>query len=391
MAGLPDVSIILDNGAIGGAVQTDDGVCALIGNGEAVTDKIQLADPRVVFNLQDAIDIGISEADNPAMYKQVKEFYDEAGPNTELYVMIVSDAVNQATMNDNTEALGVKRLIDYSQGRVKFYGSFHAPSGSYTPDTTDGIDADVLAAVTNAQVLCEAYYTLQQPLRAVVHGYAFQGVAADVPDLRARTDNRVGVVLGSSADDDTAGIGAYLGRLAKVPVQRKASRVKDGAIRGWTEAFVGEDAVEDFSALGLLHDKGYIVPRTFPTRSGYYWSGDASCSPLTDDYAFLARGRVIDKAQRIAYAVYVNEIDDEVPVDIETGQLDSGFVKYMEGLVEQQISAVMADEISGVVVVIDPDQNVISTNKTQVELRIIPVGYQSEIEVLLGFQNPSTE
>lgn len=385
--GLPNVVINLSNGAIGGLAQTTDGVVGFIGNGASVADKVQIGTPILITSLNDAVNKGLTEAENPAAYKQLKECFDEAGATAEVYVLLVSEATNQASMWDITNENGAKKLIDYSNGRVRVLGSFHAPAGGYTPDVSGGIDADVLAAVTNAQAFAEAYAGQQMPIRCALHGYAYQGDAGNAPDLRGRTDNRVGVVLGSSANDDTAGVGAFLGRIARVPVQRKASRVKDGTLK-FDNAFIGTTPVEEVSGIGVLHDKGYIVPRTFVARSGYYWSGDATCSPTTDDYAFIARGRVIDKAQLIAYAVYVNELDDEVPVT-ESGQLERGFARSMEAIVETQILELMAGEISGVEVVIDENQNVISSNQTEIELRVTPVGYQSQIIVNLGFYNPA--
>jgi len=386
---LPDVTINLVNGALGGLLPSADGVVAIIGNGVAVTDQIQLAEPRLVNSLAEAESIGLDQANNPAAYKQLRELYAEAGDNAEVYIMLVSDAVDQATMWDNSNADGIKKLLDFANGRVRIAGSFHAPAGSYTPDTTNGLDADVAAAIINAQALAEARTNIQEPLRCLIHAYAFQGDAATVPDNTQGSQNRVGIVLGSSENDDSAGVGNYLGGLIAIPVQRKRSRVKDGDI-GFANAFVNATAVEDFAALGLLHAKGYNVPRTFSVRTGYYWSGDKTCAPPTDDFNLIARGRVIDKAQLLAYGTYINELDDEVPVNDE-GQLENGFVKYMEQIIKNQIDESMTapGEISGVSVFIDPNQNVISTNLTEVELRLTPVGYQSEIVVNLGFQNPS--
>jgi hypothetical protein len=384
---LSEVNINIENGQIGGLATTTDGVCALIGNGVAVTDKIALAVPELLFTLQDAISKGLSEAENPAAYKQIKEFYDVAGPSAELWVMLVSDATPLATMLDNTNNAGLRALVLASNGRVAFWGAYHAPAPGYVPDLAGGVDADVLAAIGNAQILNEAFATLQQPLRGIIHGYGLEGDnAASAATIAERTDNRVAVVASSSSADGSAGVGAFIGTLASIPVQRKASRVRNGSLP-WAKAYIGAVALEDVSALSLLADKGYIVARTFPTRSGYYWGNDRTCAPTTDDYFIVARGRTIDKAQRIAYDTYINELDDEVPVNAD-GTLDGGFVATIEANIEQQIGALMADEISSVIAVVDPAQNVIASNQTNIELRIIPVGYNSAINVSLGFSNP---
>ena len=43
-------------------------------------------------------------------------------------------------------------------------------------------------------------------------------------------------------------------------------------------------------------------------------------------------------------------------------------------------------EISNVNCFIDPAQNILSTNQLNVVLKITPVGYASDIEISLGFQ-----
>jgi hypothetical protein len=58
---------------------------------------------------------------------------------------------------------------------------------------------------------------------------------------------------------------------------------------------------------------------------------------------------------------------------------------------ENQINNTMTAnrEISSVTCFIDPAQNILSTNRLNVVLRIIPVGYATNIEISLGFANPA--
>ncbi len=387
--GLPNVKINLDNGQLGQLNQLAEGVAGLVCSGVAVSGKIQLADPRQIFSLQDAESIGLTEADNPAAYAQLRLFYAEAGARAELFVMLVPDTMTQTEMWDVTEANGMKKLVDYSQGRVRFAATHFAPAVSYTPTHTNEFDDDVFTAITKAQELCESYFDTHRPLRAIVEGRDFQGDAATAPDLTERTDNRVAVVAAGNTDDGVASVGLLIGRLAAVAVQRKPSRIRDGAL-AIDAAYVGNTAVEDFSGLTTLHDKGYIVLRTIVGRTGYFFSGDSTCAPASDDYNTLARGRVIDKAHMIAYDVYINYLDDEVIINTD-GTLDNGQIKTMESQQNQAIALLMtaAGNISSGRTIIDPDQNVLATNKLEVGIRLIPVGYLTNIEVKLGFENPA--
>ncbi len=109
----------------------------------------------------------------------------------------------------------------------------------------------------------------------------------------------------------------------------------------------------------------------------------------TDDYSFLARGRVIDKAHILAYTTFVQEVDDEVPVNAD-GTLDAGFCKWLSQQIINQINNTMTanKEISAVNCFIDPAQNILSTNELNVVLKLTPVGYATDIEINLGFANP---
>lgn len=386
---LPNVRILIQNGALGGAIRFAEGVAGFIGTGVAVNDKIQIGDPRVFFNLDEAVTAGITLADNPRMYRTVKEFYDVAGNGAECYVMLVADTMNQTSMVDNTNANGARKLLDFANGRIRLLGTTFLPPGGYSLVTTNGLDADVFTAITNAQVLANAYAAAQMPLRVLLEGRALVANPATPTDISALTNNRVGVVLGSTVSGETASVGLAVGRAAAIPVQRKISRVKDGGLP-INEAYVGTTKVDQYAGVETLHDKGYICIRKFPTLGGYFFTGDPMAAGATDDFNTLNRGRTIDKAAVLAYAAYVQEVDDEVLVN-EDGTLDAGFVAYLEAIIENKINQLMTAnrEISSVTAYVDPAQNIISLAKTKVVLKIVPVGHNSFIEVELGFDNPA--
>lgn len=386
---LPDVIIAIQNGQLGGVLTLADGVCALIVTGTAVVDKIAIGEPKVIFSLQDAIDTGIDSVSNDFAYRQIREFYSTAGTGAELYVMLVSDTMTQTSMLDVTNTNGASKLLDFAGGRVRMlFTAFH-PDEDYEPTLTSGIDSDVLTAIVKAQQLAEIYAEKQAPIRVFISGRAFTGNAALLPNLRSMSNNRVAVVVGSTGSEGIASVGLFAGRCAAIPVQRKASRVKDRALP-IVSAYVGGLSVDTYSGLNLMHDKGFIVLRTFPGVAGYFFSDDPTATSSTDDYAFVARGRVIDKAHIIAYLTFIEELHDEVPID-SSGRLSMGLIKYLETKIENQIGQIMVanGEVSSVNCSIDPNQNILTNNKLIVILRITPVGYNSTIEVQLGFQNPS--
>ena len=136
--------------------------------------------------------------------------------------------------------------------------------------------------------------------------------------------------------------------------------------------------------------------RTFVGRSGYFFSDDLLCTKVTDDYRSLTARRTIDKAYRIAYDTLLEELLDEIPVNTD-GTMQVTQVKSWQGKVENAIALQMTAnrELSadvtnpkdrGVECFIDASQNVVSTSKVIVRVRVRPFGYARYIDVYLGFK-----
>lgn len=390
---LPDVKITLGNGNIGGIVATSDGTVGLVMTG-ATEGTATAGTPFLLSNQADITALGLTSANNALAVKTLKDFITEAadkGINQfQLYVMLVTSATKVHMMADVTNANGAKKLLDYAAGKIRVLGIITDDALVYPGGTglvtTAGINADCYTAIANLQTLCTTYATANQPLRGIVAGTSFTGTAANLTDQTANSKNRVSCLIGDTVSGAGSAIGVLLGRIAAIPVQRKTSRVKTGPIAS-TTAFVGTADAATYSGVTTVSDKNFITFRAFANKSGYYFSGDPTCVADTDDYSSLARGRVIDKAQIITYAGLVEEIDDEVPIDAATGNIAAGYAKWLEQQIINEISLSMlaAGEISGVSCNIDTNQNIVSTGKLAVVVKIVPVGYSTEIDVLLSY------
>lgn len=393
---LPNIDIQVGNGALGLTIPTNDALSGMILQGPAPAGMSLLV-PTLLTSLQDASNLGIDAAydtlNTKSAYKAIREFYAATGSGAQLWIMFVSDVVNMATILDISETNYATRLLNAAGGGIRMLTVVRDPAAGYTPVLDDGIDPDVLAASTNAQALATAYTAKYKPLRVILPGYSYTGDASLVPDLTQRTENRVAILIGDSVSGINAGVGILLGRLASDPVQRNPGRVKTGALP-ITAAYLGLETVEEADGkIAVLDAKGYITLRKHVGKAGYYFTNDHTATASTDDYSSLARGRIIDKAIFLAYTVYVEEILDEILVDPVTGRISNGQAKYLQQICETQINNSMTsnDEIVSVQVQVDPAQNVLSTNKICVELRIVPFGYAEEIKVALGFTNPSLQ
>lgn len=389
--GLPNVNITIANGQLGRVAAVDDSVAGLILSGTA-TEDLALSNPVQLFSFDKLSDYGITEANNPLAYKEVKAFYDQAGEGSELWLMLISDAVLFADMCDETENYA-KKMLDTAQGRIRLLGANRIPAAGYEPTIVENLDSDVVTALTNLETMAGHYGLAYKPFRALLPGLGFtKASVATLKDLKQSNKNHVAIVLGCDSDEDwKAAIGLTLGRLAKIPVQRSIARVKDGDVGIDAAYFPDGTPVEELeSNWDSIHNKGYIFFRRIYGKSGYFFTDDPTATADTDDYCFIARGRVIDKALVIAYKTFIEELNDEIPVDEVTGKVSPALVASWETNIEQALGINMTakKEIVKAQCAIDPNQDVLSTDKIYAKIRITPVGYAKAIEVTLGLSNP---
>lgn len=395
---LPGVSIVVENGNLGRTPTTADGVAGLIVVG-AAKPNLPLYTPKQIFALKEAEALGLTKAndliDKVDAYQQIKEFYDEAGNGAELWIMTVPMTRTMAELLDPATSFnGAKTLLDAAEGRIRLLaiGRYIDPTLTYVQVSLGGIDKDVHDALPKAQALSVEYTNQFKPFFTFIDGRGWNGVVANLTDLHSYTHSKVSVVLASTiAGKKSAAVGLTLGRCAKLPVMRNIGRVKDGALNV-SEGYLtnGFTIESQLSSIAVVHEKGYITFRKFVGKSGYYFAYDPTATSETDDFLTITNNRVINKAITLIYGVYVEEINDEVEITAE-GKMSTNQVAYMRQIMTNALNLQMVSEgeCSAAEVFVDPNQNVLATDKVSVVVRITPVGYQKSIDVTLGFQNPA--
>lgn len=389
---LPNVIITLANGALGQVTATDDGVAGMILTGAAVEGKLELNTVYMFSSTRDLKTHGITEENNPLVYKDVTAFYEQAGDGAELYVLVVSAATTLTQMCSAADESPLKKLVNYARGRIRLVGINRIPPAEYQPDTDGtGIDNDAVLAATSAQAVAQSYEAKINPFRILIPALLWDGTTNNLYKPREASFNRVGFVLAAdkkAGDFYSPAIGRILGRVAKHPVNYSIARVKSGSIA--SDGFLSDGRAPEVAEgqHELLHTAGYISYRTFPGKNGYYLNDDCMAAPLTDDYSSLNLGRVIDKAILITYVTYIDEVNDSVEVDSK-GKLPQGLCTYFEGRLENAVAIAMNGEISSFDAYINPDQNILSSSCMDVSCKIVPKGILREINVTLGFENPA--
>lgn len=400
---LPYVRINFAIGAIGGYDAMDDGCTGLLCTAEAVTGKFALGTNYLVTSLKQLEDLGIdaeSEGANANVYKCVKEFYAEAPKGTRLFIRGVAESVTVDDLTDRDEGHAWP-LLEYAKGEIRTLVVKATDAAGYEATVEGALDAVVYEAITNAQTLANAAANeLKAPIVVLLEGRHYSGTPAALEQLKEYACNRVAVVIGDTtkgpdqSGSTGAAVGLLAGRIAAIPVQRSVARVKDGAVKA-TQMYIGYETPESGHP-DVVHDKGFICPRTFVGKGGYYWSDDTLATDATDDYCLIPRRRTVDKAYRVAYATMLEYLNDEIAVTAE-GKIVPAVCKGIETALESAVIRQMTREgnlstdpddpnDTGVEAYVDPDQDIVSASRLDVKLRIRPYGYAKYIEVDLGFQ-----
>lgn len=384
---LPNVYIEVVRDGLGLVSTTNDNTMGICLSGVAVTGKLVLNQAFSIYSLEDAKKKGITPVDNADAYRHVREFYDVAGQGKKLWIIVspLSTKLSATVKVDNSSA-PARLLLSAAAGEISVLGI--TSSAAYTATVVDGLSDEVWKAQTDAQLLADEYGKKIMPFVSVIEGQKFSGEEDELKDLSQMDKYRTAIVLASTKTDGSASVGLVLGQLAALPVQRKISRVKNGQLPtdfGYLSDGVSVDDRE-FN-LGVMHDKRYIVFRKFPNKSGYFFSGDPTAAAETDDLNIIARTRIMDKAVKIAYNTYVEELDDDVEIT-EEGTLHPAVCAYLQSKIEQQVNGNMQGEISSFNAAVDTTSNILSGEELRFFLTIIPKGYLNPIKVVLGFSNP---
>lgn len=382
--GLPKITFKIAKKGLGLLTANIQKTAGLVITGVSISSKIQIGQSRQFFSLQDAEKAGITEAENPFAYKHLKAYYDYAGTNAELWVMLASDATTMEQMTDIQQPLA-KKLLEDAGGKIRVLGICKKSAG--TEPSANGLDAMVDKAVIKAQQLAEAFAHKYFPIRVMISANNFNGNPANLKDYSTTNFNSVSLLLANTDGAKEGAIGLALGRLSSTPVQRNIGRVKDGPVEQTQAYFTNGAKVESLSsAWESLADKRYIFLRNFAGKAGFYFTDDPTLTSETDDFKTLANGFVMDKAVIIAYNVLVENLGDEIPVS-ENGSIHPAIIKSWQNAIENNINGQMTanGELSSCKAYIDEKQDVLRTGKMEVDIQLQPVGYAKFIEVKIGF------
>jgi hypothetical protein len=326
---------------------------------------------------------GITEiSTNPLVWYHSREFFRMAGPS----VLWIINAGAFVTVGNET-------VIQTSQGKIR-------QMAYLTPVTNTTLSAEVIAK----NAIANAWDLLGAPV-VIVMGIADAAIANYSALLDMRTFNAPKVCVVSMGDGSGKGnslatsltlplipsVGTILGTIASANVNESIAWVGKFNVSDGTD-FVkfrnakGENTIAPSDAiLTGIDDKGYLFFRTFIGLSGAYINASHTATALTSDFATIENDRAMDKAKRLIKSTFI--VDLNSPLTLQpNGKLAPGTVKYFENKAARQLDNMQnAGEISNYSVLVDPEQNVLSTSTLTIKVRIQPRGVARYIAINIGF------
>jgi hypothetical protein len=262
------------------------------------------------------------------------------------------------------------------------------------------VNATLATEITAAQTFADAMDALFAALSLIMNA---KDNTTTFTDIHTSDSEKVSVICFGDGSAEVAEIVAGLGVKYIPALGATLGLVAFASVHeniGWPRKFVLTDRTHftkiwlpDGSDLGLktdtqlqaIADFGYIFARKIVGISGFFIYDTFTAITATDDYSVIEHNRVIDKAKREIRSFLIPDLMSPLYVDAE-GKLSADTIAYFKAASSAPLERMQAKgEISGFRVLIDPDQDVLTTSKLVIVVKIQPVGVAREINVNIGF------
>ncbi len=217
------------------------------------------------------------------------------------------------------------------------------------------------ANITSIASLTNDLSTLDAPKISVIIGQDGGATGKALFDQQSRSISCIGNALGCVSLANVHESIAWLQKFNVASGELDVPAFADGSL--YTETSQG--------VIDTLNTNRYIFLRKFNGIGGTYYNDSHVCAPIANnDYAYIEANRTMDKAIRGVRAYLLPQLNGPVKVDATNGKLDTAFISALETLGGRALEQMERDgELSGYKVVINPDQNILSTGNWRLTLR----------------------
>jgi len=382
------ITFTIQSGGLGRPLAGEDhitGLATYMANGSlpagfTTTDRV-----KVVYSLQDAVDLGITSTSGVAEIKVLNYQL------TELFRMnkkaVVYVGIYDSTSIDYSK---IKDMQLFADGKIRQFGVV-THSTAYASGT-----------ITSLETACSDMFDVHTPAIAILGCDTSAVALASLADLRALGKKYVSVVCGQDGNGTGAAlataltksvpnVGAVLGAISAAKVHENI---------GWIQKFnfvttgemdvpaLGNGALvknQTETLLDAIDAKGWIFFRKHVGIAGTYANDSHTATSVSDDFAYQENNRTIQKAVRGVRAFMLPNVS--APLYLNTdGTLTETTVSHFKNSAERHLEQMQRDgEISQFEVNIDPAQDVLSTSTVNIGISVIPVGVARQIDINIGF------
>lgn len=375
--GFPGAKITVSNGNLLREITALDAVPCLVATVKEV-DNINALRP--IYNLQDAEQKGYGKDKEPFMWGLIKEYYQELGGKQLLYIYGTKADKTMESVLDVTSADGLQNALRQSNGAINMVAVARSPEAAYNAGT-DFLDTDVAKAVAKAKILAETQQSKNMPLRIFIEGRVANEEATNNYKPKEQANGYAAVVLGGTTKGNgSAAVSLALARAVKYPAHVKLGSGQNGALTA-ENIYIGSKPIEKINEMETLHDAGFLTFHHRTGVAGYFFGVDNMCSD--DDFRILVHGRVIDKAQRIASIAFQPFVENFVTLK-SNGSINDSEASYIENVIESSLWAGLRGQVSDIAVEVDRSVNLANTSNLPVDIKVLPLGYLTWINIRLG-------
>lgn len=173
---------------------------------------------------------------------------------------------------------------------------------------------------------------------------------------------------------------------ARVGIATNLGRAREGALPGISKLIRDEYATQTLDA------QRFTTLRSIIGKQGAYITRGRMMAPAGSDYSFWHDRMVINKACRFVRAGLLDELNEDVRLNANGTILELDAVR-IESTINRSLEANMvnAGNCSRVTVTVDRAQNIASTGRLIVDVRLRRLGYLEDIRWQLGFENVAAQ
>ena len=349
------------------------------------------------------------------IYYHVREAFRVQGilngkPQGQIWLGIYNITASPSTYANFTE---VATMQSYTNGQIKQLGVY-ATTATFVQSHVTALNAQAVALAAQNQPLAIIYQgdfstfvtANSESIKSIPDAHTFNAqfvqctVGQDGGNLGNRMFSRCGYSIGS--------VGTTLGAWALAGVQqsiisRAVFNVVDtleftklawanGILLSASGAGLSAD-IDAVDALGYVFLRNESSPVSSALFGGVFFNNDSMSVTQTSDYAYMPNIRTINKAAVGVRAAILPALGGNVYFNAD-GTLTVDSINYLQHLGDTVIggksasttgSMASAGEISDGQTIIDPTQNVQSTNTVAITMKIVQAGVARYIVINIGF------